>query len=58
VSAPRRYGAASFAWLAEPKLTLGVAREGIWLTEPKLTLGVNVRERRMVDLTGIEPVTS
>ena len=38
----RRYGAASFAWLAEPKLTLRLC----------------ARERRMVDQTGIEPVTS
>ena len=38
----RGYGATAFAWLAEPKLTLRVS----------------TRERRMVDLTGIEPVTS
>ena len=36
------YGATAFAWLAEPKLTLRVCK----------------RERRLVDLTGIEPVTS
>jgi hypothetical protein len=38
----RGCGAASFAWLAEPKLTLRFYK----------------RERRMVDQTGIEPVTS
>jgi hypothetical protein len=38
----RRFGAASFA--------CGCSR----FTEPKLAVG----ERRMVDLTGIEPVTS
>ena len=38
----RRYGATAFAWLAEPKLALRVCK----------------RERRLVDLTGIEPVTS
>ena len=39
----RRYGAASFAF-----------RRLAWFTEPKLAVG----ERRMVDQTGIEPVTS
>ena len=39
----RRYGAASFA-----------CQTLAWFTEPKLAEG----ERRMVDLTGIEPVTS
>ena len=39
----RRSGAASFAWLSLA-----------WFTEPKLAEG----ERRMVDQTGIEPVTS
>jgi hypothetical protein len=39
----RRYGAASFA-----------CQRLAWFTEPKLAEG----ERRMVDQTGIEPVTS
>ena len=39
----RRYGAASFA-----------CQKLAWFTEPKLAEG----ERRMVDQTGIEPVTS
>ena len=42
-AASRRYGAASFA-----------GEELAWFTEPKLAAG----ERRMVDQTGIEPVTS